>query len=73
MIKEMKREGDNIILTVSQNTSVDTDKDNQTAMTAAITLQVTLDGSEVLSELLKSSNLAEKAKTILAKVWPSKG
>ena len=64
MQKEMKMEGD--VLKVSVSEGIDSDKDGVQSIKAAIQLE--LDGSEIIDELLKSSSLAEKAKGILVKL-----
>lgn len=64
MQKEMKVEGD--VLKVSVSEGVDVDKDGVQSIKASIQLE--LDGSEIIDELLKSSSLAEKAKAVLVKL-----
>lgn len=70
---EMKLEGDKLKLQLAQSVAVDTDKDGEAAIKGSITAELEVDGSEVLSELMKSSTLAQKAKEMLQKIGLVKG
>lgn len=63
-----ERVGDNLSVKVEQVAQVDTDKDGIAAIKAKGSIELELDGSELLNELLKSGKLAEKAKEILEKL-----
>ncbi len=65
MKPEMKIEGDVLKFTVAQSIVVDTDKDGQASLRGSVGVNIEIDGSEVLAELLKSSSLAQKAKGLL--------
>lgn len=68
MKPEMKIEGDKLVLKVEKAIVVDTDGDKEHSIKAAISVDLEVDGSEVLSELFKSSSLVEKAKDLIAKI-----
>lgn len=63
-----ERVGDNLSVKVEQVAQVDTDKDGVAAIKAKGSIEIELDGSELLNELLKSGKLAAKAKEILEKL-----
>lgn len=63
-----ERVGDNLSVKVEQVAQVDTDKDGIAAIKAKGSIEIELDGSELLNELLKSGKLAAKAKEILEKL-----
>lgn len=63
-----ERVGDNLSVKVEQVAQVDTDKDGIAAIKAKGSIELELDGSELLNELLKSGKLAAKAKEILEKL-----
>lgn len=64
----LKVEGDKLIATAQLVAGVDTDKDGVHALSVNASVEIVADGSEVLEELLKSSELAQKAKELLGKL-----
>ena len=72
MKPEMKLEGDKLLMKVAESKVVDTDGDGQAAAKVSLALEVEVDGSEVLQELMKSSTLAQKAHEMLVKMGVAK-
>lgn len=62
MKTEYKLEGMNLVLGVSEDMKVDGDKDGVASVTGGLSLNLTLNGLEIVDELLKSSDLAKKIK-----------
>ena len=65
MKPEMKLEGDVLKISLAQEVKVDTDKDGVAALSGVLSGALSLDGSEVLKELAKSSALFQKMKDMV--------
>jgi len=63
---EYKVEGDKLKVSLALEEGVDSDKDGEMSVKVSASLNVELDGSEVLDEVFKSSDLLQKAKDKLA-------
>lgn len=62
MKPEFKIEGDKLIVKAGLETGVDQDKDGIKSIEVKGQVEVILDGSEVVDELVKSSSFVEKIK-----------
>lgn len=62
MKPEIKVEGDNLIVKAELEHKVDTDGDGIAAASVTGVLEIKLDGSEVIDELLKNSSFLTKIK-----------
>lgn len=72
MKPEIKLEGDKLLMKVAESKVVDTDGDGQAAAKVSLALELEIDGTEVLAELMKSSALAQKAHEMLVKLGIAK-
>lgn len=61
MKPEFSVEGDKLKISVVESKDFDTDGDGESAIKASLSLNIEADGSEVMDELFKSSDLVKKA------------
>lgn len=62
MAVEYKMEGDVLIVKAGLSAGVDNDKDGVKAVEVGGNIELKLDGSEIVDELVKSSSLVDKIK-----------
>lgn len=62
MKPEFKVEGDVLKITAKEEVQVDSDGDGQAAIKGSLSLDLELDGSEVIDELVKSNEMVAKIK-----------
>lgn len=68
MKPEVKVEGDVLKIRMAESGTLDKDADGAFSVKGSLALEVELDGSEIVDELLKSSTFMEKLKEKLAAI-----